>query len=216
MSILSRERNAEFGVFGGCQEEPGWILASASPRRREILGQLGLRFKVDPCTDPEPLKKPSELPSNYVRRVCRLKAATVAKRHPDSRIIAADTLVVVNDAILGKPSSRAEAGDMLRRLGGRRHEVLTGLCLTTTGEQQRGYSSVTRSSVYFRRMSDDDIDWYLNTEEYRDKAGSYGIQGFASLFIDRVEGCYFNIVGFPVSEFARLCRRAKIHLLQNL
>lgn len=197
-------------------KEPDWILASASPRRSEILRQLGLRFKVDPCRDPEPPQNTSESPSDYVRRVCRLKAAAVAKRYPDGRIIAADTIVVVNNAILGKPSGRAEAGSMLRRLSGCRHEVLTGLCLAITGEQRRVYSSVTCSGVYFRRMSGEDIDWYLNTNEYRDKAGAYGIQGFASLFIERVEGCYFNIVGFPVSEFARLCRRAKINLLQNL
>jgi septum formation protein len=198
-------------------KEPDWILASASPRRSEILRQLGLRFKVDPCRDPEPRQNTSESPSDYARRVSRLKSAAVAKRHPGSRIIAADTIVVVHDAILGKPAGRPEAKDMLCRLSGRRHEVLTGLCLTTADDEpRRVYSSVTCSGVYFRRMSGDDIEWYLNTGEYRDKAGAYGIQGFASLFIDRVEGCYFNIVGFPVSEFARLCRRAKINLLENL
>ena len=172
---------------------------------------------VVPCRDPEPPRNPSESPSRYVNRVSRLKAAAVATLHPNSRIIAADTIVVVNDAILGKPSDRAEAKNMLRRLSGRRHEVLTGLCLTTADfEERRVYSSVTRSGVNFRRMSGDDIDWYLDTGEYRDMAGAYGIQGFASLFINRVEGCYFNIVGFPVSEFARLCRRAKIDLLRNL
>jgi len=198
------------------REKPGWVLASASPRRDEILRQLGLLFEVDPCRDPEPLKNRSESPSGYVRRVSRLKATAVAIRHQNSRIIAADTVVVVGEAILGKPSSRDEAKYMLRRLRGRRHEVMTGLCLVTADEPRRVYSSVTCSSVYFRRMTDDDIDWYLNTEEYRDKAGAYGIQRFASLFIKRVEGCYFNIVGFPVSEFASLCRRAKIDLLQNL
>ena len=198
------------------KEEPDWILASASPRRSEILRRLGLRFKTDPCCDPEPRQNTSESPSSYVRRVCRLKSAAVAKRHPDSLIIAADTIVVVDDAILGKPSDRTEARNMLRSLSGRRHEVLTGLCLTTAGEPRRVYSSVTSSGVNFRRMSNDDIAWYLKTEEYRDKAGAYGIQGFASIFINRIEGCYFNIVGFPVSEFARLCRRAKISLIQNL
>ena len=196
--------------------EPRWILASASPRRSEILNHLGLRFKVDPCRDPEPLRNRSESPSGYVRRVSRLKAATVAKRHPNSRIIAADTIVVVNNEIFGKPADRAEAREMLRLLGGSRHEVITGLCLETSDEPRRVYSLATRSGVYFRRMSGNEIDWYLNTEEYRDKAGAYGIQGFASIFIDRVDGCYFNIVGFPVSGFARLCRRAKIDLLQNL
>ena len=201
------------------KEEPGWILASASPRRSEILMKLGLRFKVDPCRDPEPLQNGSESPSAYVRRVSRLKASTVEKRHTNSRIIAADTIVVVDDEIFAKPSGRAEAKEMISRLSGRRHEVITGLCLATLAtedEPRRFYSSSTCSGVYFRRMSGDEIDWYLNTEEYRDKAGAYGIQGFASLFIDRVEGCYFNIVGFPISGFARLCRRAKINLPGNL
>jgi septum formation protein len=201
------------------KEEPAWILASASPRRREILRQLGLRFNIDPCRDPEPRQNTSEPPSGYVRRVSRLKAAAVAMRHPNSRVVAADTIVVANNAILGKPCDRAEAKEMLRRLSGRRHEVLTGLCLTTAdqrNEPRRVYSSTTSSTVYFRRMSANDIEWYLNTEEYRDKAGAYGIQGFASLFIDRVDGCYFNIVGFPVSEFVRLCRRAGIDLFKNL
>ena len=198
------------------QNPPDWVLASASPRRREILQNLGLRFIVAPCGDPEPPQKASESPSGYVRRVSRLKAAAVAKRHPDSLIIAADTIVVVNNTILGKPSDRSEAKKMLRSLNGRRHEVLTGLCLITADGPGRVYTSTTCSGVYFRRMSGEDIDWYLNTEEYRDKAGAYGIQGFASLFINRIEGCYFNIVGFPVSEFARLCRRAKINLVHNL
>ena len=198
------------------EAEPDWILASASPRRGEILRQLGLRFEIDPCRDPEPPQNTSESPSVYVKRVCRFKAAVVAKRHPTSRIIAADTIVVINDVIFGKPANRVEAGNMLRRLNGRPHEVLTGVCLTNADEPRRFYSCVTRSGVYFRRMSDGDIDWYLDTEEYRDKAGAYGIQGFASLFISRVEGCYFNIVGFPVSEFVRLCRRAKINLLPYL
>ena len=198
------------------REEAGWVLASASPRRGEILRQLGLVFKVDSSGDSEPPRKASESPSSYVRRVSRLKAAAVAPRHPDSRIISADTVVVVEDAVLGKPSCCSEARDMLRRLSGRRHEVLTGLCLTLTGDPLRVYSSATCSGVHFRRMSDSDIEWYLSTGEYRDKAGAYGIQGFASLFIDRIEGCYFNIVGFPVSEFAHLCRRAKINVIREL
>ena len=193
-------------------KKPEWVLASASPRRSEIFDQLELRFIIDPCSDPEPLKNKSESPSAYVKRVSRLKASAVAKRHQNSRIIAADTVVVVNNAILGKPSGRDEAKHMLRRLSGCRHEVLTGLCLITTDEPRRVFSSVTCSGVYFRRMTDYDIDWYLNKDEYRDKAGAYGIQGFASLFIKRIDGCYFNIVGFPISEFARLCRRAKINI----
>lgn len=195
-----------------------WVLASASPRRSEILRQLNLQFIIDPCRDPEPPQKPQEAPSRYVTRVARLKAAAIAPQHPSGRIIAADTIVVANDVIMGKPADHADAETMIRRLNGRWHEVLTGLCLTdavaadsmdssATATLRRTVTACTHSRVHFRRMSITEINWYLDMEEYRDKAGAYGIQGFASLFIDRIEGCYFNIVGFPVSTFAQLCRQ---------
>jgi len=195
--------------------EKQWVLASASPRRGEILRRLGLRFQIDPSNEPEPSRRFPETPSRYVIRTADFKAQSVAPRHPDSLIVAADTIVVIDDLILGKPSDRADARSMLRRLSGSRHEVLTGLCLFDT-EEQRKWTSCCRSRVHFRRMSASDIEWYLDTKEYKDKAGAYGIQERAALFIDHIEGCYFNIVGFPVAAFAALCRRGKIDLRQAI
>ncbi len=147
-------------------------------------------------------------------RVARLKAEEVARRHQSGIILSADTIVVLGNSILGKPETRAEARTMLGRLSGRWHEVLSGICLLDC-TMHRVRSAFARSRVHFRRMSPAEIEWYLKTGEYRDKAGAYGVQGFASLFIDRIEGCYFNVVGFPIATFAKLCRKAGINLIQS-
>ena len=193
---------------------PKWILASASPRRSEILDRLGIRFCVDPSGIPEPARKPRETPARYSMRVARLKAEEVARRHKSGIILSADTIVVLRNGILGKPETRAEARTMLRRLSGRWHQVLSGICLLDC-TMHRVRSAFGRSRVHFRRMSPAEIEWYLKTGEYRDKAGAYGAQGYASLFIDRIEGCYFNVVGFPIAIFAKLCRKAGINLIKN-
>jgi septum formation protein len=130
-------------------------------------------------------------------------------------VIGVDTIVVLGNAILGKPETRAEARSMLRRLSGRWHEVLSGICLIDCS-RGRSRSSISRSRVHFRRLSSEEIEWYLRTGEYCDKAGAYGIQGYASLFIDRIEGCYFNIVGFPITAFQRLGRQLGIDLIREM
>ena len=130
-------------------------------------------------------------------------------------IFSADTIVVLGNRILQKPESRAEARDMIRSLSGRWHDVVTGICLMDCA-QQRSRSAFSSTRVHFRRLSYEEIDWYLNTGEYRDKAGAYGVQGYASLFIDRIEGCYFNVVGLPISAFEKLCRKFGINLISNL
>jgi septum formation protein len=195
--------------------KPEWILASASPRRREILKQLGLRFRVVPSGVAEPPRDPMETPSRYAVQIARMKAVEVASRHGSGLIIGVDTVVVLGSDILGKPGNRAEARSMLRRLSGRWHEVLSGICLIDRSPQ-RTLSSFCCSRVHFRRLSHAEIDWYLKTGEYRDKAGAYGVQGYASLLIDRIEGCYFNIVGFPIMTFRKLCRKAGIDLIREL
>jgi len=192
-----------------------WILASASPRRREILSRLGLRFRTVPSGISEPARKAHEDPAGYAVRVARLKACEVAGRRRTGLIISADTIVVIRGHILDKPANRAEARIMLETLSGRRHEVISGLCLLRCSPR-RICSTFVRSRVHFRRLSQAEIEWYLETNEYRDKAGAYGAQGFASLFIDRIDGCYFNIVGFPVAGFERLCRRMGIDLSSQL
>jgi septum formation protein len=182
------------------------VLASASPRRRELLANIGIRPAIDPSTSPEPERKPKESPASYAVRAARGKAAEVAPRHPGCIILGADTIVVVGNRILGKPEDREHARQMLQILGGRWHRVITGICLTDsrTGKMK---AAAEISRVHMRRLSNADIEWYLTTGEYHDKAGAYAIQGFASLFIDKIEGCYFNIVGFPIFTFANLLRR---------
>jgi septum formation protein len=198
----------------GIDSRPKWILASASPRRSEILTRLGIKFRVDPSGAPEPERNPYESPTAYAVRVALIKAKETARRHKSGLVLSADTIVVVGNKILAKPGSRKEAKSMLQQLSGRWHEVVSGFCLLDCG-QYRIYSSFSRSRVHFRRLSPMEIEWYLRTGEYRDKAGAYGIQGYASLFIDRIEGCYFNIVGFPIAAFERLCRKAGIDLIRN-
>ncbi len=188
------------------KQPPKLILASASPRRREVLSGLGLDIIIDPSAVPEPEPKPGESPRAYAIRAARLKVREVAQRHRQGIVIGADTIVVVRERILGKPASPDEAGRMLGRLQGGWHEVVTGLCLCDARTGTSRYTAAS-SMVRFRRMSRAEIRWYISTGEWDDKAGGYAVQGHASLFIDRIEGCYFNIVGFPVSTFADLCRR---------
>ena len=192
-----------------------WILASASPRRQEILEGLGLVFTVDPCSLPEPGLRRGEQPAAYAVRAARLKARDVAARHHSGVVIGADTIVVCGNAIFGKPQNRGQARQMLLSLSGRWHRVITGLSLCD-GRSGRICSGHSESRVRFRRMSPAEVDWYLGTGEHSDKAGAYAIQGYAALFIDRIEGCYFNIVGFPVATFERLCRRLGYRLIPGL
>jgi len=192
-----------------------WILASESPRRREILDKLGVEFRVDPSGIHEPSRKPGETPARYAVRIARLKVKEVAKRHKTGFILGADTIVVLGNCILTKPENRADAHFMLKKLSGRWHQVVSGICLWD-GRNLKAYSASSTSRIHFRRLSREEIEWYLETGEYRDKAGAYGIQGYASLFIDRIEGCYFNIVGFPVALFETLCRKAGINLINTL
>jgi septum formation protein len=144
-----------------------------------------------------------------------MKATEASRKCGAGFIVSADTVVVLGRSILGKPSSREQAREMLTRLSGRWHEVLSGLCVMNC-DIRRIHSGYSRTRVHFRPLSQSDIDWYLNTGEYRDKAGAYAVQGCASLFIDRIDGCYFNIVGFPVTLFEKLCRKAGINLREQL
>jgi septum formation protein len=201
-------------VIRGKRRQPKWILASASPRRSEILDRLGIKFRIDPSGVREPARSCNESPSKYAVRIARLKAEEVAKRHKSGLILSADTIVVLGNSILGKPENKAAARSMLKRLSGRWHEVVSGICLLDC-RRRRSYSTFSSSRIHFRRLSPAEIEWYLTTGEYRDKAGAYGIQGYASLFIDRIEGCYFNIVGFPIAQFEKLCRKMGIHLIRN-
>ena len=202
-------------VLAKNQPKCEWILASASPRREEILKRIGLTFQIIPSNIEEPRPEAQENPARFALRAARMKAMQVARVHGSGLIVGADTVVVLQGRILGKPSSPNEARSMLEKLSGRWHEVVTGLCLVRC-QPYRVCSCCVSTRVHFRKLTRAEIEWYLQTGEYFDKAGAYGAQGYASVFIDAIDGCYFNVVGFPVAAFAKLCRRLGIDLIQEL
>ncbi|HEX6046328.1 MAG TPA: Maf family protein [Pyrinomonadaceae bacterium] len=171
------------------------ILASSSPRRKELLIAVGWEFEAITAGIDESVR-PGEHPAAYVRRLAKSKAEAVAATLQHGLILGADTTVVVDDEILGQPEDDQDAKRMLNLLSGRWHEVLTGVALVRVGSEARVEHETTR--VRFAEMSDREIDWYISTGEARGKAGAYGIQGAAGLFIKEIEGDYFNIVGLPI------------------
>ncbi len=181
---------------------PKLILASASPRRAEILRSVGWPFEALPAHIDES-REDSEKADAYVERIALAKAEAVASRCPGSLVLGADTVVVIEGQILGKPSDEGDANRMLRALNGRRHQVLTGVALVNgaTG-QSRVAHEVT--DVTFAEMSEEEINWYVSTREPMDKAGAYAIQGHGALFIKEIRGDYFNVVGLPVRLLYRL------------
>lgn len=174
------------------------ILASASPRRRYLLKQAGLQFSVIPADFEESAVELSP-PSEYVKALAEGKASAVAKDHPESWIIGADTIVLVKDAILGKPESKAAARDMLKKLSGRTHLVLTGWAVCCKARNYMFLDAV-ETLVTFKTLSPEEIEWYIGTGEPFDKAGAYAIQGLGTFIVKRVEGSYTNVVGLPVCE----------------
>jgi septum formation protein len=171
------------------------ILASASPRRREILTNAGIRFTVDPANIPEePL--PGETPIDCAQRLARDKARAIRKKGTSDLVLGADTIVVVGGEILGKPADDEDAARMLRLLSGRTHQVTTGVCLL--GQDFEDTTAET-TMVSVDPISDADVHFYVRSGEPMDKAGGYAIQGLASRWISRIEGDYFNVVGLPVS-----------------
>ncbi|MBZ5624678.1 MAG: Maf family protein [Acidobacteriia bacterium] len=177
------------------------VLASQSPRRAEILRRAGIPFTVRAAdVDETPLA--GEKPEDYARRVAEMKALAVA-REPEEVVLGADTTVVIDGEMLGKPVDAADAIRMLSKLSGRRHQVITGICLDGGMELIRDWAV---TDVWFTPMSAREIADYVASGEPRDKAGAYAIQGLASKYIERIEGCYFNVVGLPVSLVYRHLR----------
>ena len=186
----------------------GLVLASASPRRAELLRAAGIEFDVMPA-DVDETMDVEDTPEGYVRRVAQLKAEAVLPRAGDRPVLGADTIVIVDHAVLGKPSNAADAGRMLRLLSGRDHAVMTGVCLINpAAESGRVQMSTTRTSVGFAALTDEEISWYVASGEPMDKAGAYAIQGLASRFVTRIDGSYSNVVGLPVALVYDLCKRA--------
>jgi nucleoside triphosphate pyrophosphatase len=171
------------------------VLASASPRRAELLRAAGIEFDVVPA-DVDERPRERESPEAYVRRVAEAKARAVMPAADGRPVLAADTVVVVDDVILGKPASREDAGRMLRMLSGRTHEVVTGVTLASAAKVS---TAIESSSVEFLPLTPEEIEWYVATGEPDDKAGAYAIQGYASRFITRISGSYSNVVGLPIS-----------------
>lgn len=181
--------------------KPEVLLASASPRRRELLKQIGVRFAIAPvgmCED----RLPGELPADYVRRLALAKAqAGFEQQFTALPVLGADTAVVLGDTIFGKPENETEAASMLAQLSGRSHQVLTGVAVVNAGTAK---VELVETLVHFRDLNDEEVQRYCATGEPMDKAGSYGIQGFGAVFVDRIAGSYTNVVGLPLAETSKL------------
>jgi len=174
------------------------ILASQSPRRKYLLEQAGLSFTVVVSGIDEDAV-PKTAPDNYARTLAEAKANDIADQYPDSWVIGADTIVLIDGMILGKPGSRDDARKMLRRLSGQTHQVITGYCICRKASGQKVSETVV-TQVRFKSLSDQEIEWYVHTSEPFDKAGAYAIQGLGTFLVKSVNGSYTNVVGLPVCE----------------
>ncbi len=180
------------------------VLASASPRRQQLLHQIGLSFTVSPSSFEETdrsLGSPSELALHNAIG----KARQVASETGSGLVLGADTVVVWQGQVLGKPRNRADARQMLQMLSGQWHQVITGLALVQAPQGHEMQEAVS-TRVHMRELTSRDIEHYLDSDEPYDKAGAYGIQGLAGQFIDRIDGCYFNVVGLPLSKVVEMLR----------
>jgi septum formation protein len=202
-----RQARGKNGVGTGTAITEKLVLASTSPRRAEILRAVGWPFEVLPANVDETLG-PGEEAVAYVKRLARAKAAAAASRVESGRLVlGADTTVVIEGEILGQPRDAGDASRMLGLLSGRWHEVLTGVALVRAGAEGHYVVDQESTRVRFSRLSDADIDWYVATGEPMGKAGAYAVQGRAALFIDEIQGDYFNIVGLPIRLVYELVRR---------
>lgn len=185
------------------------ILASASPRRKEILENFGFSFKtivknIDETSD----KTRAE---EKILEIAEKKAKAAAIDFPDENVIGADTVVVVDGKILGKPKDEKEAFSMLKSLSGRSHEVITAFSFININKNI-SYSDYEITKVYFKNLTDDEINWYINTKESMDKAGAYGIQGKGAFFVEKIEGDFFSVMGFPLGKFVRFLNKTGFNL----
>jgi septum formation protein len=181
------------------------ILASKSPRRYELLKQIGLDVEVVPSKAIEDFVQ-SESPQEHVLRLAESKATEVGNRYRDRWVIAADTIVYINGSILGKPKTREEAVEMLHRLGGKEHLVLTGFSVCHL-EKGRGDKETARTAVKVKALTPAEIEWYVQTGEPFDKAGGYAIQGIGSFMIESIQGSYTNVVGLPLCDLIQMLNR---------
>lgn len=174
------------------------VLASQSPRRAQLLKQIGLPFEVFPSSIDENSK--IKIPEQLAMELAREKAHDVAVKIKNRIVIGADTLVVLGDTILGKPANKTEACKMLQTLSGKKHKVYTGFVLFDS-DSRRTSSDYECTVVSFRQLKIEEIENYIERDNTLDKAGAYGIQDFSAVFVDRIEGCYYNVMGFPLTRF---------------
>lgn len=174
------------------------VLASGSPRRKELLTDLGLDFEVRPSTLDEPAPNEAELPQTYVQRMAELKTLDVAKEYKNSTVLGADTIVVLDDRIMGKPKDTSDALEMLSALSGKTHQVITGFCIVLPDG-----STITKAietAVDMRTSTTDELKSYIATQEPMDKAGAYAIQGIGTFLVSGIRGSYTNVVGLPLTR----------------
>ena len=189
-----------------------FILASASPRRRELLTSIGLAFDVIPSHVPE-VHQEGEAPEEYVARLSRDKAHALATQFPSRWVIAADTTVLLGDQLLEKPNDAADAARMLATIAGKTHIVYTGVTLEHADREYRD-TRVAESEVRMLPLTPQDIEWYVATGEPLDKAGAYAVQGIGAMFIDSIHGSYTNVVGLPLATLFQMMRKAGIDPLR--
>lgn len=187
------------------------VLASASPRRRELLNRLQIPFQVVPSSVQESVPQGGS-PEVFVCEAARAKARSLALDFPQSTIIGADTVVCLNDSILGKPKDSEHGASMLRDLSGTIHDVLTGVYVFEA-ETDREACGWEKTRVFFRTLQEWEIQAYMKTEEPMDKAGAYAIQGIGAVFVEKIEGCYFNVVGLPLFHLHQLLASLGINVL---
>ena len=178
------------------------ILASQSPRRLKLLEQLGLHPEVIPSTLPEEFDDSLSIEEN-IKSFAELKAKSVSENIEDGIIVGADTVVVLDEEVLGKPADSTEAFKMLRKLSGNMHSVITAFCVYSTPEE-RYISAVETTKVFFKEQSDEEIERYISIEKPFDKAGAYGIQDKTAVFVKKIEGSYENVMGFPLTLFYKV------------
>ena len=181
------------------------ILASASPRRKEILENTNVKFKIM-ASSIEELTLEGESPCQMVMRLAFEKGIDIASRQKSDLVISADTIVVLDNTVLGKPKDEIEARKMITSLSGRTHQVITGISLINLDNNKKIIDYVI-SNVKFKNLSEEDINDYIRTKESLDKAGAYGIQGYGALLVEEIQGDYFNIVGLPISRLSDLLKK---------
>jgi septum formation protein len=187
------------------------ILASASPRRKELLEKIGLKFEVEPSNYVENMRSKLS-PDELARAMSLEKAKVVAGKHKNAIVIAADTFIVFRGKILGKPNTSAEARKMLMSLKGRSHSVITGFTILDTNKNKVLTRSV-ETVVHIKNLTSEEVDAYVRSKEPLDKAGAYAIQGLGSVIVEKIEGDYFNVIGLPVSVLVEGLKEFGIHIL---